>query len=69
MCTGLLPPGANPIAVKILIIISKVACQSLGRGHGCRNYTAFKIGSFGCLVLDDYDIEAQILKFWYYILS
>ena len=21
MCTGLLPPGANPIAVKILIII------------------------------------------------
>ena len=30
MCTGLLPPGANPIAVKILIII---ITDAEGYGH------------------------------------
>ena len=29
MCTGLLPPGANPIAVKILIIIIIIICSYL----------------------------------------
>ena len=32
MCTGLLPPGANPIAVKILIIIIIIIC---GPSSGC----------------------------------
>ena len=27
MCTGLLPPGANPIAVKIIIIIIIIIIQ------------------------------------------
>ena len=66
MCTGLLPPGANPIAVKILIIIIIIKAGPGGRAVcsvGLRPFTCWDCGFEYCRGVDFFLMRVSCVRF------